>query len=121
MTTPRITSQRNPLLALFLGLVLVLTAQSAAIARGTPTSAGVIELCTGTGPVMVEVDAQGQPIGRAHICPDYALSLILAQFDAAPKAQLVQIARGMIFATVQTSVSEQRAPITQARGPPSLI
>ena len=60
--------------------VLVLTAQSMAVARGTAMSAGQTILCTGTGtgPVTVDVDKNGQPVRPTHICPDCALSELVA-------------------------------------------
>jgi len=67
-----------------LALLLVLTAQAMAVARGMPGVAGAVVLCTGTGPVTVLTDAEGQPVGPAHICPDCTLSLIVALAQAGP-------------------------------------
>ena len=76
----------HPLTALALALLLVLTAQSMAVARGMPGAAGSIVLCTGSGPVTILTDAEGQPIGPAHVCPDCTLSLIVTVAHAAPEA-----------------------------------
>ncbi|MBK0326514.1 hypothetical protein I5535_04320 [Rhodobacteraceae bacterium F11138] len=67
-------------------LLLLLTSESMAVARGAPGPGGQIELCTGTGPVMVYVDENGAPIGAPHVCPDYALTLLacIATPDSAP-------------------------------------
>ncbi len=62
----------------FLIAVLVLTAHSMAVARGAAVSVGQIVLCTATGPITVNVDENGQPVGLAHICPDCALSELAA-------------------------------------------
>ena len=67
--------------AFLLSLMLVFTGQSMAVARGMPGPHGTIVLCTGQGPVMINVDADGQPLGAPHLCPDGALSLIQAGFD----------------------------------------
>ena len=67
---------------LLLALLLGLTGQSMAVARGAPPPVGVMVLCTGAGPLRVLVDETGAPVGPMHICPDCALSL----FDAAPAA-----------------------------------
>jgi len=69
----------RPFLALSLALIIALTSGAMAVARGQTSAAGAIVLCTGTGPLSVQVDADGQPIGPLHICPDCALGL----FDTA--------------------------------------
>lgn len=56
--------------------VLVLTGHSLAIARGMPGASGYAEYCIGETAVMVPVDAEGNPIGPAHVCPDISLSLL---------------------------------------------
>lgn len=68
----------RPLVAIALAFLLVFTAQSMAVARGVAGPAGSVVLCTGTGPVTILTDANGQPVGHAHICPDCTLLLILA-------------------------------------------
>jgi len=65
-------------LALVLALLLVLTGQSMAIARGASGPAGEMVLCTGTGPVLVYVDENGAPTKPSQYCPDCALSLLVA-------------------------------------------
>ncbi|WP_306153752.1 hypothetical protein [Roseovarius sp. MMSF_3281] len=70
------TRSLRPYLALCLALLLTLTSQTMAIARGAPPPVGQAILCTGTGPVTVLVDAEGQPTGQVHICPDCALHVL---------------------------------------------
>ena len=65
-----------------LSLLLVLTGQGVAASRGVDRVVGQMVLCTGNGPVVVYVDAEGQPTGAPHYCPDYALSLLGAVHDA---------------------------------------
>jgi hypothetical protein len=62
--------------ALLLALVLALTSQSMAVARGASAASGQIVLCTGAGPVAVYIDAEGQPTSAPHICPDAALNVL---------------------------------------------
>lgn len=64
--------------AIGLALLLLVTAQAMAEARTRPLPAGMATLCTGTGPVMVHVDKDGQPVGPPVLCPDFALSLLQA-------------------------------------------
>lgn len=63
-------------LGLSLVLILVVTSQAMAVARGAQGPSGVVELCTGSGPVMVAVDEAGTPVGVPHFCPDGALALL---------------------------------------------
>ncbi|WP_294613393.1 hypothetical protein [uncultured Roseovarius sp.] len=65
-------------MTLGLCLLMALTSQTMAVARGAASPVGTMVLCTGTGPVTVMVDANGQPTGTAHICPDCALGLFHA-------------------------------------------
>ncbi|MCZ0813249.1 MAG: hypothetical protein ACQEVT_10200 [Pseudomonadota bacterium] len=65
-------------LGIALALVMVLAGQALAVARTAPDAAGQIEICTGSGPVMVMVDANGEPTGATHICPECALALFQA-------------------------------------------
>lgn len=76
----------RPLAAIALALVLVLTAQSMAAARGAPAVAGAITLCTGAGPVTLLTDAEGQPLAPSHICPDCTLTL-----DAGPAGPMLAL------------------------------
>lgn len=75
------------LIALLLALMLALTSQSMAVARGAAAATGQMVLCTGAGPVAIYTDAQGQPTQAPHICPDAALNVVLAH--AAPDGQIV--------------------------------
>ncbi|MEX0349094.1 MAG: hypothetical protein AB3N15_06675 [Paracoccaceae bacterium] len=71
--------------ALAVSALLALTGQGLAMSRGVSAAVGQMVICTGTGPVVVHVDAEGQPTGPPHYCPDYAVSLLgaLAQADFA--------------------------------------
>lgn len=58
------------LLAGFLALTLLLTAETMAMARGAPVAVGEMVLCTGDGVITVATDAEGNPVAPAHVCPD---------------------------------------------------
>ena len=105
-------------LGVFLALVLALTGQSMAVARGMPDAAGTIVLCTGTGPMVVSVDDQGQPVGPPHICPDFAAMLFA--FAAAAPLDLLR-PPGRVEALVsleQVGAVSLRRRAAMARGPP---
>ncbi|MFD1507881.1 hypothetical protein [Lacimonas salitolerans] len=111
---------RHPLLSAVLVLVLALTGQSMAIARGMPGPAGQMVLCTGSGPVTVLVDEDGQPTSPPHICPECTQSLFAAHWDApAPQShaapRLIALSPG-----AQAAIACALAPLPQARGPPVL-
>lgn len=105
-------------IAILLVAVLVLTGHSMAIARGLPTASGAMELCTGDGPVMVAIDAEGNPTGHSHICPEFSLSLL----DAVPPVPVLAAPLGMAGQKIKDSheVSFRviRAVAASARAPP---
>jgi hypothetical protein len=114
------TFLRHPVLGAVLALMLILTGQSLAVMRMAPGPAGEMVLCTGSGPVAVAVDENGQPVGPPHICPDCAMALFHAvghSHEAAPRAQArkASLHHGII-ARPWTAPS----PSPQARGPPVL-
>lgn len=76
----------RPLAGLLLALVLSVTAQSMAVARGGAPSTGVMVLCIAGTVQRVLVDDSGAPAAPRHICPDCALSLLLAVAETPPAA-----------------------------------
>ena len=107
-------------LAIMLSLLLVLTGHSMAVARGMPGVAGQIEICSGTGPVMIALDAEGNPTGPAHICPEAALSLIQASMVSPDVLIAVtgSVARVAYVQAASGTGSGTARP--QARGPPAI-
>ncbi|HKL54704.1 MAG TPA: hypothetical protein VJ893_01145 [Roseovarius sp.] len=105
-------------LGIALALVMVLAGQALAVARTAPDAAGQIEICTGTGPVMVMVDAEGQPTGATHICPECALALFQAitpsDSTVLPRRLSWFLAQGIEFeqhiSTASTLAPRARAP-----------
>lgn len=108
----------RPLLGLMLALVLALTGQSAAVARGMPDAAGQIVLCTGAGPISVLVDENGQPVGPGHICPDCAVSLFVAG-GALPELVTRHMDKGVrLHPEGMARAVSLDGPVARARGPP---
>ncbi len=108
-------------ISILLMAVLVLTGHSMAIARGMPVAAGVIELCTGTGPVMTPVDTEGNPTGPAHICPEFSLSLLDALDPDLVSAVPLAMRGQRIAETYLTAILVIRPVASYARGPPSTV
>jgi len=115
------TGNLRTYLALALTLLLVLTSQTMALARGAPTPVGQAVLCTGTGPITVLVDAEGQPTGQVHICPDCAFGLM----DAVLRPQSDVFAADHVEDTEAADFTVQNHPsapvVFAARAPPGLI
>ncbi|WP_093324338.1 hypothetical protein [Shimia haliotis] len=63
-------------LSWLLVVVFVLTGQAMAVARGMPGAAGYAEYCIGESAILIAVDAEGNPTGESHICPDVSLTLL---------------------------------------------
>ncbi len=108
----------RPLLNLVLAALLALTSQSLATARGHAAVAGEIVLCSGEGLVTITVDAQGNPTGPAHYCPDCALSLFVAvESGAHAPARPLAVARTQALPPAPIA---DAAPALgyAARGPP---
>ncbi|WP_162497406.1 hypothetical protein [Roseovarius dicentrarchi] len=71
----------NSLSAAALTFALILTGQAMAQLRLTPGPSGVMEICTGHGPVRVLIGADGTPQEAAAVCPDCVMT---ALYDLAP-------------------------------------
>ena len=109
---------RSRWIGLLLAVVMALTSQAMAIARAAPGPSGMIELCTGTGPVMVTVDDQGQPIGHPHLCPDYAAHAFDLGGVTAVAATLTLRAVALAHRETPQSLTSQTRLQAKARGPP---
>lgn len=107
--------------SLLLALMLALTSQSMAVARGASAATGQMVLCTGTGPVAVYVDAQGQPTSAPHICPDSAFNVL---FELRPPV-LEAPTRLVVFVqaanVAQFVLPAGRSFHPPARAPPSVV
>ncbi|NIZ14418.1 hypothetical protein [Phaeobacter sp. HF9A] len=107
-------------ISLLLALALLATGHSAAASRFARDATGQVILCTGTGPVTVYVDAEGQPVGPPHICPDCITHL----FDLASAPPLVIPAVPVSFRQappLAPRAQHDSAPArtARARAPPS--
>lgn len=103
---------------LLLVLLLILTGQSMAVARGASGPAGQMILCTGTGPVQVFVDEEGQPTAPPRYCPDCALTLLDHVAPALAVARKVELSGRIDPVTATTQASETIVPRAIARAPP---
>ncbi|MGO4851535.1 hypothetical protein [Phaeovulum sp. W22_SRMD_FR3] len=105
-------------LALAMALLLALTSESAAVARGQTMLAGQIILCSGAAITPVSGGPEGQPRGTAHLCPDMALTL-LAALDLHPphwQRPTTQLRRDV--APSRRRGQGRSLPVARARAPP---
>ncbi|MEZ5887584.1 MAG: hypothetical protein R3D56_11990 [Paracoccaceae bacterium] len=108
--------------ALALSLLIALTGAGIAASRGLAEGPGqTLVFCSGGGLVQIEVDAEGKPTGRSHLCPDLAAhalaALDLAVADlAAPQALAVRRS----FPTPHAATLLPRPAAFRARAPPAV-
>jgi len=120
MPISRVMTRRpaRSLLALSLALIVAATSLTMAVARGQARVAGEIVICTGLGVTVIAVDAEGNPTGPAHICPD----MVLAMLAAPPLAPVIltspDTARRAPDLPEPATARGGDAPRPAARGPP---
>lgn len=120
MAISRVMTRRpaRSLLALSLALIVAATSLTMAVARGQARVAGEIVICTGLGVTVIAVDAEGNPTGPAHICPD----MVLAMLAAPPLAPVIltppDTARRAPGLPEPATARGGDAPRPAARGPP---
>lgn len=108
--------------ALFLSVVLGLASFTMAAARAQSASiAGEITICSGYGVVSIAVDADGNPVGTVHPCPDCLSGLHLADLPGAPATALPAQRSSRIARPHADALHTQSALQPKSRGPPVLI
>ena len=69
---------------LFLILMLALTSQGLAAARGQSRAVSELVICAGAAVITLSVDGDGKPVKRSDFCPDMAPQLLAAVGMPAP-------------------------------------
>ncbi|MCL3880954.1 hypothetical protein [Marivita sp. GX14005] len=92
-----------------------------AAARGQAPAVGIMEICTGTGPVHVLVDEDGTPTGGTVICPDYAIAGLVDLERNEPAVARHEIWGKLWTATYELVSAGRKAPAEMARGPPRFV
>lgn len=114
-------SRLRNITVLGLALLIGFTSIQFAAARGQSPAVGMMEICTGTGPVHILVDENGEPTGGVMLCPDYALAFFADVWGALPQAiwdaqwQAILVSQGAIRLITNDVL------LAQARGPPILV
>lgn len=107
---------------LLLALVLGIGAVGMAVARVQAPMAGTIVICSGSGMMEISVDAEGQPVGTLHLCPDCTLAMapgVLVAQASGPLAVPQRYVALILPAGVAAQPCAGLPP--QARGPPILL
>lgn len=107
--------------AIALILVAAVTAMSlaAATARGQVSVAGqVVVLCSGGGLVQVTLDADGNPTGESHFCPDLVASVLAVHVPAAPELERPVIRTVKVVVSYGVPSTFHAPPVSRARAPP---
>jgi hypothetical protein len=109
----------SALSAIFLSLALALASVTMATARAQSASVtGQITICSGYGVVSVAVDADGNPVGRVHPCPDCLAGLHLAPAPVLAGAALPQARVSRLGLPRPFILAERERPLPRSRGPP---
>ncbi|WP_425043479.1 hypothetical protein [Primorskyibacter sp. S87] len=108
-------------LGLFLGLSVSLTGLAVASTRGLDQSLGQVELCTGSGPVIVYLDEDGQPAAPPHYCPEFALNLLAALDVPTITTEAVSARLIPVVIPVVLSLTGRDVIRASARGPPQPV
>lgn len=101
-------------------LAIVLTAGVAGAARGQAMAVGEMVICTGGAVVTITVDADGNPTGPAHWCPDCVLTLLAGVADVRVLPQPPAGISVAAFAPGLPAGPGRLPPVPTARGPPSV-
>lgn len=108
-------------LPLLLAVIVAFSSVQMAVARGQAAPAGSMVICAGQGFVTVLVDAEGQPTGAVHLCPDCALSLFSAPLPEIPQTPVVLARTSPDWPCIGSAFHATPALTQNARAPPCLI
>ncbi|HMQ39832.1 MAG TPA: hypothetical protein PKC09_01045 [Paracoccus sp. (in: a-proteobacteria)] len=106
------------LLRAFLIVVLLLTSQGLAAARGQSRVAGEMVFCAGGELVTLLVDDRGEPVEHVMVCPDMALNLMSAIAVVTPQPVLTESLLFLSAEAHESAPAGRDAPMAQARDPP---
>lgn len=109
---------------LLLSLVLALASVTMAVARGQMRAgqgAGLtVVICSGYGITSIQVDAQGNPVGPVHPCPECLAGFLADLGPGAPQVPAAPDHARRILAPLAWHGASRPAPSATARGPPPL-
>lgn len=114
----------NPLRQTLIGLlalVVALTSSQMVTARAEAAAVDRIVICSGYGVMTVDVDAEGNPVGPMHLCPECVAAHLTGVLPG-PVLQPPVAMHPVAFAppaTITASAKPARRLRPDARAPPS--
>lgn len=112
----RVLSQ---LTALSLAFVVAFTAVAVGAVRGQADAEGRMVICTGHGPIVQHFDAEGNPTGAPHLCPDCVMTLLSAAPPWHAGADRIGAPAQVLHGTASAVLDSARSLLLRkARGPP---
>lgn len=98
--------------------LLVLTGQQISMAKASGPGVMQAVICSGGGLITVTLDADGNPTGPAHVCPDAMLAFVpgVALPTPAPRRITIRAAQATAHATTMAPAALRLLP--PPRGPP---
>lgn len=112
---------RQTFTALLFAMMLALTGQSMAVARGASAATGQMVLCTGAGPLAIYVDAKGKPTSAPHICPDSSLNVSFFGPVAVPHAPTRLVVFIAVVSVPKKLKIRRRKALADPRAPPVAV
>lgn len=110
------------MIALILAVTVTAMGFAAATARGQTAAGGqVVVFCSGGGLVQITLDADGNPTGDSHLCPDLASFLLAAHALAPVEAVCPETPSDAVTPRYAAYVPFARRTIQRARGPPAEV
>ena len=114
--SPKLRKYASALLA----LILMVSSLQMAIARHALMPVDHMVICSGEGAYTIAIDAEGNPTGEVHYCPECIASALTAIETSAPEVAAVNAAKPLTLETPAPSLPVVQAACAppQARGPP---
>lgn len=108
----------RPLFAFALVLALSVASVTMAVARGQDAPAGTMVICAGYGVVTLALDAEGNPVGPVHPCPDCLAAHLAIEAPTVPATQRPATRSSHVVLADPALARSRSAPSAHARGPP---
>ncbi|HEY9039970.1 MAG TPA: hypothetical protein VIN05_13620 [Roseovarius sp.] len=102
-----------------LALTLTLTGQAMAQLRVASGPAGMIEICTGSGPVRMLADKDGAPLSPPHVCPDCVMVVLSDHFPPASVAPYLPRVSRLVVHQITSHATSLAGVRPSARSPPT--